>query len=205
VCKETAIKKIAQDTSPLQYKRKKERKRKRRHVARLEVKALPLRSRPPKRIEPETSKQRLFFGFSLRHSYSIFSFPKGLYLVLFGTNVVDWVSLVDEESAVVSDNGDAGVVSRGAGGVGVPDGFAALGVENTVAVTLHNKALNVVSLLLGVLPAALAAPVDSDLAVTLHLELDAAVLAEETVADHQPLAVAEGVAGSAGRGFRHGG
>lgn len=56
---------------------------------------------------------------------------------------------------------------------------------------LHDETLHVLGLLCRVLESALAAPVDGNLAILLHLELDRAILAEKTGALEQPIAVAK--------------
>jgi len=144
--------------------------------------------------------------------------PRFLILGLLGLACPDGGSLVDDDVSVVLDGHDAGAVALGVGRVGVPGSFAtgvtvgeglcqcflslSLTVNGTdkgdvlhakVTVVLHNDALHVVLLVGRVLPLALPAPVDGDLAVFLHLELDAAVTAPEALALEQPLAVSEGV------------
>ncbi|KAI6765077.1 hypothetical protein HG531_012176 [Fusarium graminearum] len=59
----------------------------------------------------------------------------------------------------------------------------------TVAIFLHLDAVNLPVLFGGVLPGALFAMVDSDLAVVLHAEFCSVVVAEDAVADKEPVAV----------------
>lgn len=62
-------------------------------------------------------------------------------------------------------------------------------LDTEITITLHDGTLCVVDLLGGALPSTVVVVVDGELAVVLHAELNGAVFAEDTHADHEPVTV----------------
>lgn len=137
--------------------------------------------------------------------------PARLFVALGRPDGSSTTVLVQNKVSVILDRKESLVVAAWGSSVGVPSGLAVLVTAKSqlatvqqrpyqemqdlldaeVTIALHDGALCVADLLVGALPGTAVVVVDGELTIVLHAELDGAIFAEDTHADHEPVAVLE--------------